>query len=51
MDRPTYLAPWINDLVPGSAQAARYAVGVIEIIGAVAPARLAQRCHREPISR
>ena len=32
VDWPTYLAPWINDLVPGSAQAAMYAVGVIEII-------------------
>ncbi|MFF5977006.1 hypothetical protein ACFY7C_36460 [Streptomyces sp. NPDC012769] len=29
---PVYLAPWINDLVPGSAQAAMYAVGVIEIV-------------------
>ncbi|MEU2288999.1 hypothetical protein ABZ614_45210 [Streptomyces sp. NPDC013178] len=31
VDWPTYLAPWINDVVPGSAQAAMYAVGVIEI--------------------
>ncbi|MEV3993553.1 hypothetical protein AB0J57_32085 [Streptomyces sp. NPDC049837] len=32
VDWPTYLAPWINDIVPGSAQAAMYAVGVIEIV-------------------
>ena len=29
---PKYLAPWINDIVPGTAQQAMYAVGVIEII-------------------
>lgn len=27
-----YLAPWINDIVPGTAQQAMYAVGVIEIV-------------------
>ncbi|MEU3888967.1 hypothetical protein [Streptomyces sp. NPDC029041] len=32
VDWPTYLAPWIDDIVPGSAQAAMYAVGVIEIV-------------------
>ena len=32
VDWPTYLAPWINDVVPGSAQEAMYAVGVIEIV-------------------
>ncbi|MFF8394882.1 hypothetical protein [Streptomyces sp. NPDC016172] len=32
VDWPTYLAPWINDVVPGSAQAVMYAVGGIEII-------------------
>ncbi|MFJ1877298.1 hypothetical protein [Streptomyces sp. KS_5] len=41
VDWPGYLAPWINDVVPGSAQEAMYAVGVIEIIAglvvAVAP--------------
>ncbi|AXE90898.1 hypothetical protein [Streptomyces sp. Go-475] len=41
VDWPVYLAPWINDVVPGSAQAAMYAVGVIEIVAglvvAVAP--------------
>jgi hypothetical protein len=36
VDWPAYLAPWINDVVPGSAQAAMYAVGVVEIVaGAV----------------
>ncbi|MBT2507641.1 hypothetical protein J7I98_17445 [Streptomyces sp. ISL-98] len=35
VDWPTYLAPWINNLVPGSAQAAMYAVGVIEIVAGV----------------
>src|SRR5687767_1075435 len=29
---PGYLAPWINDLVPGSGQDAMYAIGAIEII-------------------
>jgi hypothetical protein len=29
---PIYLAPWINDIVPGSAQDAMYAVGVVEIV-------------------
>ncbi|MBE4738408.1 MULTISPECIES: hypothetical protein [Streptomyces] len=32
VDWPVYLAPWIDDLVPGSAQAAMYAVGVVEIV-------------------
>ncbi|MFF4259803.1 hypothetical protein ACFY1L_52530 [Streptomyces sp. NPDC001663] len=35
VDWPTYLAPWINNLVPGSAQAAMYAVGVIEIVAGI----------------
>ncbi|GAA0503916.1 hypothetical protein Ade02nite_35250 [Paractinoplanes deccanensis] len=30
-DWPGYLAPWIDGLVPGTAQQAMYAVGVIEI--------------------
>jgi uncharacterized membrane protein YphA (DoxX/SURF4 family) len=38
VDWPAYLAPWINDLVPGSAQAAMYAVGVIEIVAGIAVA-------------
>jgi uncharacterized membrane protein YphA (DoxX/SURF4 family) len=35
VDWPGYLAPWIDDVVPGSAQAAMYAVGVIEILAGV----------------
>jgi hypothetical protein len=31
VDWDQYLAPWINDIVPGSASDAMYAVGVIEI--------------------
>ncbi|MFI2433613.1 hypothetical protein [Streptomyces sp. NPDC018693] len=38
VDWPTYLAPWIDDIVPGSAQAAMYAVGVVEIVAGVAVA-------------
>src|SRR4029453_7325221 len=34
-DWPTYLAPWIDDLVPGSAQQAMYAVGVVEILAGI----------------
>ncbi|MFC7505970.1 hypothetical protein ACOACQ_08425 [Nocardioides sp. CPCC 206347] len=30
-----YLAPWVNDLVPGSAHQAMLAVGVIEIVAGV----------------
>jgi uncharacterized membrane protein YphA (DoxX/SURF4 family) len=29
---PTYLAPWLDDLIPGSAQGFMYAVGVVEIV-------------------
>jgi hypothetical protein len=32
VDWDRYLAPWINDLLPGTAQQAMYAVGVIEIV-------------------
>lgn len=35
VDWPAYLAPWIDDIVPGSAQSAMYAVGVIEIVAGV----------------
>ncbi|KAB1140204.1 DoxX family protein [Streptomyces luteolifulvus] len=38
VDWPAYLAPWINDIVPGSAQTAMYVVGVIEIVAGVAVA-------------
>jgi hypothetical protein len=34
-DWEQYLAPWINDLVPGSAHQAMLAVGVVEIIAGV----------------
>jgi uncharacterized membrane protein YphA (DoxX/SURF4 family) len=38
---PDYLAPWINDIVPGSGQELMYVVGVVEILAgllvAVAP--------------
>jgi hypothetical protein len=41
VDWPDYLAPWINDIVPGSGQELMYAVGVVEILAgllvAVAP--------------
>ncbi|TDE14377.1 hypothetical protein [Jiangella asiatica] len=41
VDWPIYLAPWVDDLVPGSASDAMYVVGVIEILAgllvAVAP--------------
>ena len=30
-----YLAGWVNDLVPGTAQQAMYAVGVVEIVAGV----------------
>ena len=32
---PAYLAPWVDGLVPGTAQQAMYAVGVIEIIAGI----------------
>jgi hypothetical protein len=37
-DWPAYLAPWIDDLVPGTAQQAMYAVGVVEVLAGVAVA-------------
>ena len=39
-DWPRYLAPWINDIVPGTAQQAMYAVGVVEIVAGLAVAVL-----------
>lgn len=33
-----YLAPWINDIVPGTAHQAMLAVGVIEIVAGIAVA-------------
>jgi hypothetical protein len=35
VDWPAYLAPWIDGIVPGGAQSAMYAVGVIEIVAGV----------------
>jgi hypothetical protein len=32
VDWPQYLAPWINDIIPGSAQDFMYLVGAIEIV-------------------
>jgi hypothetical protein len=32
---PNYLAPWVNQIVPGTAQQAMYAVGVIEIVAGI----------------
>jgi hypothetical protein len=32
VDWPQYLAPWIDDILPGSAQDAMYAVGIVEIL-------------------
>jgi uncharacterized membrane protein YphA (DoxX/SURF4 family) len=37
-DWPEYLAPVINDVVPGTAQQAMYAVGVVEVLAGVAVA-------------
>lgn len=34
-DWPHYLAPWIDGILPGSASAAMYAVGVIEIVAGI----------------
>lgn len=37
-DWEQYLAPWINDLVPGTAHQAMLAVGVIEVVAGIAVA-------------
>lgn len=34
-DWPQYLAPWIDRIVPGTAQQAMYAVGVVEVLAGV----------------
>ena len=39
-DWPAYLAPLVNDIVPGTAQLAMYVVGVVEIIAGVVVALL-----------
>jgi uncharacterized membrane protein YphA (DoxX/SURF4 family) len=36
VDWEKYLAPWINDIVPGTATSAMYAVGVVEILAGLA---------------
>ncbi len=35
VDWTQYLAPWINDIIPGSASDAMYLVGVIEIVAGI----------------
>jgi uncharacterized membrane protein YphA (DoxX/SURF4 family) len=35
---PTYLAPWIDDIVPGSGQDIMYVVGAVEIVAGLAVA-------------
>jgi len=35
VDWPIYLAPWINDIVPGSGQDFMYVVGAVEILAGV----------------
>jgi len=35
VDWPQYLAPWINDLAPGSGQDFMYVVGVVEIVAGI----------------
>lgn len=37
-DWPAYLAPWIDNLVPGTAQQAMYLIGVVEIVAGIAVA-------------
>jgi hypothetical protein len=39
-DWPHYLAPWIDGIVPGTAQQAMYVIGVVEIVAGVAVALL-----------
>jgi uncharacterized membrane protein YphA (DoxX/SURF4 family) len=38
VDWPTYLAPWIDDIVPGSGRDFLYVVGAIEIVAGIAVA-------------
>jgi hypothetical protein len=37
-DWEQYLAPWVNDIVPGSAHQAMLAVGVVEVLAGIAVA-------------
>ena len=58
-DWEDYLAPWVNDIVPGTAHQAMLAVGVVEIVAGVLGRReagnrrlrgrrVAVRHHRQP---
>jgi hypothetical protein len=38
VDWPRYLAPIVNDVIPGSGQQAMYAVGVVEVVAGLAVA-------------
>jgi uncharacterized membrane protein YphA (DoxX/SURF4 family) len=38
VDWETYLAPWIDDIVPGSASTAMHLVGVVEIVAGISVA-------------
>src|SRR5215475_14005011 len=38
VDWEIYLAPWINDILPGSASTAMHLVGVVEIVAGIAVA-------------
>jgi uncharacterized membrane protein YphA (DoxX/SURF4 family) len=38
VDWPTYLAPWINDIAPGTGQEFMYFVGAIEILAGISVA-------------
>jgi uncharacterized membrane protein YphA (DoxX/SURF4 family) len=35
VDWPQYLAPWVNDLMPGSGQDLMYVVGAVEVLAGV----------------
>jgi uncharacterized membrane protein YphA (DoxX/SURF4 family) len=38
VDWETYLAPWINDIIPGSAATAMHLVGIVEIVAGISVA-------------
>ena len=38
VDWPTYLAPWINDIAPGTGQQFMYVVGAVEIVAGISVA-------------
>jgi len=40
VDWQVYLAPWIDDIVPGTAAQAMYAVGVVEIVAGIVVASI-----------